>query len=51
VAAVVVGTVAGGALVVVRARQQHRKKQATWLRALDRSVRGVANDLENRLRR
>ena len=51
VAAVVVGTVAGGALVVVRARQQHRKKQGGGLRALERSVRGVAGDLEKRLRR
>src|SRR5215216_5717388 len=42
--------VAGGALVLVRARQQHRKKQATGLRALERSVRGVADDLEKRLR-
>jgi hypothetical protein len=51
VAAVVVGTVAGGALVVVRARQQHRKKQTGVFRALERSVRGVADDLEKRLRR
>jgi hypothetical protein len=51
VAAVVVGTVAGGALVVVRARQQQRKKQTGALRALERSVRGVADDLEKRLRR
>ena len=51
VAAVVVGTVAGGALVVVRARQQHRKKQTGALRALERSVRGVADDLQKRLRR
>ena len=51
VAAVVVGTVAGGALVLVRARQQQRRKQASGLRALERSVRGVAGDLEKRLRR
>jgi hypothetical protein len=50
-AAVVVGTVAGGALVLVRARQQQRKKQGNALRALERSVRGVADDLEKRLRR
>ena len=50
VAAVVIGGAAAGALVLVRARQQHRKKQATALRALERSVRGVANDLERRLR-
>jgi hypothetical protein len=51
VAAVVVGTVAGGALVVVRARQQHRKRQTGALRALERSMRGVADDLQKRLRR
>jgi hypothetical protein len=50
-AAVVVGTVAGGALVVVRARQRQRKRQSTGLRALERSVREVAEDLERRLRR
>jgi hypothetical protein len=50
-AAVVVGTVAGGALVVVRARQRQRKRQASGLRALERSVREVAEDLERRLRR
>ena len=50
-AAVVVGTVAGGALVLVRARQQQKKKQARGFRALERSVRGVAADLEKRVRR
>jgi hypothetical protein len=48
-AAVVVGGVAGGALVLVRARQQHRKRQATGLRALERSMRGVAGDVRKRL--
>jgi hypothetical protein len=51
VGAVVVGGAAAGALVLVRARQQHRKRQATGLRALERSVRGVAADVEKRLRR
>ena len=50
-AAVVVGTVAGGALVLVRARQQQKKKQTSGLRAIERSIRGVADDLEKRLRR
>jgi hypothetical protein len=50
-AAVVVGTMAGGALVVVRARQRQRKRQTSGLRALERSVREVAEDLERRLRR
>jgi hypothetical protein len=49
-AAVVVGGMAAGALVLVRARQQHRKRQARGLRALERSVRDVAGDLEKRLR-
>ena len=48
-AALVVGGIAGGALVLVRARQQHRKRQATGLRALERSVRDVASDLQRRL--
>jgi hypothetical protein len=50
-AAVVVGTLAGGALVLVRARQQQRKRHVGGLRALERSVRGVAGDLEKRVRR
>jgi hypothetical protein len=35
----------------VRARQQHRKRQATPLRAIQRSARQVTDDLEKRLRR
>lgn len=49
-AAVVVGGMAAGALVLVRARQQHRKRHSRGLRALERSVRDVAGDLEKRLR-
>jgi hypothetical protein len=48
-AALIVGGVAGGALVLVRARQQHRKREATGLRALERSVRDVAGDVRKRL--
>ena len=48
-AALIVGGVAGGALVLVRARQQHRKREATGLRALERSVRHVAGDVRKRL--
>ena len=48
-AALVVGGMAGGALVLVRARQQHRKRQARGLRALERGVRDVASDLQKRL--
>jgi len=49
-AAVVVGGLAAGGLVLVRARQQQRKRQGTGLRALERSLRDVADDLEKRLR-
>jgi hypothetical protein len=51
IAAVVVGGMAAGGLVLVRARQQQKKRQAGGLRALERSVRDVADDLEKRLRR
>ena len=48
----VVGTVAGGALVIVRARQQQRKRGgARPLQAVERGLRGMADDLERRLRR
>jgi hypothetical protein len=50
-AAVVVGTLAGGALVLVRARQQHRKRQVRGLRAVERSMRDVSAEVERRLRR
>ena len=49
-AAIVVGSVAAGGLVLVRARQQQKKRQATGLRALEKSMRGVAQDIEKRLR-
>ena len=51
VAAVVVGTLAGGALVVVRARQQQRRRNQRPLQAIERGLRDVAGDLEKRLRR
>ena len=38
------------ALVLVRARQQHRSKQARGLRALEESMRQVADDVLKRLR-
>jgi hypothetical protein len=50
-AAAIVGTVAGGALVVVRARQRQRKREVSGLKALEKSVREAAGDLERRLRR
>jgi hypothetical protein len=51
VAAVVVGTIAGGALVLVRARQQQRKRHVSGLRAIERSMRDVSAEIEKRLRR
>src|SRR3954454_19382429 len=50
IAAVVVGGVAAGGLVLVRARQQHKKRNSTGLQALEKSIRGVADDIEKRLR-
>jgi hypothetical protein len=49
VAAAVVGGMAGGALILVRARQQQRKRHVTGLRAIERGVRDVASDLQKRL--
>jgi hypothetical protein len=51
VAAAVVGATAAGALVLVRARQRHKRQQASGLRALEQSVRDVAGDLQKRLGR
>jgi hypothetical protein len=51
VTAIVVGGAAAGGLVLVRARQQHKKRQTSGLRALERSMRGVAADVQKRLRR
>jgi hypothetical protein len=49
-AAVVVGGLATGGLVLVRARQQQKKRQSSALKALEKSMRDVANDLEKRIR-
>lgn len=49
-AAITVGSLAAGALVLVRARQQQRKRHVSGLRALDKSLRGVADDVQRRLR-
>ena len=49
-AAVLVGGVAAGGLVLVRARQQQRKRQASGLRALEKSLRDVSDELGKRLR-
>jgi hypothetical protein len=50
-AAVVVGTLAGGALILVRARQQAKKRESHGMRALERSMRDVAEQVEKRFRR
>jgi len=50
-AAVVVGGLAAGGLVLVRARQQHKKRQAGALKAIEKCMRDVASDLEKRLGR
>ena len=44
-----VGIAAGGALVLVRARQ-HRRREPGGLRALERGVRDVTSDVRRRLR-
>src|SRR3954447_6281285 len=49
-AGVVAGT-AGGALVLVRARQKHRRREAHGLRALQKGVREVSGDVRKRLGR
>lgn len=49
-AGAVVG-VAGGALILVRARQAHRKRQASGLRALETAVSDVVRDVERRIGR
>jgi hypothetical protein len=51
VTAIVVGGAAAGGLVLVRARQQHKKRQTSGLKALQRSMRGVASDVQKRMRR
>jgi hypothetical protein len=49
-AAGVVLAAAGGTLVLVRARQQH-KKQAGALKALEQSIEDVSSDIRKRLKR
>ena len=51
VAAALVGGAAGGTLVLVRARQQQRKRQAQGLRALEAGVRDVVGGARKRIRR
>jgi hypothetical protein len=51
VVAGVVGASAGGALIVVRARQKHNKREAHGLQALQKGMREVAGDVRRRLDR
>src|SRR5213593_2220815 len=51
VAAGVVAGSAGGALVLVRARQQQRRREAHGLRAIQRGMREVSEDMRRRLAR
>ena len=48
-AALVVGSVAGGALVLVRARQQQRRRQARGIGAARRALAGAGRDVRRRL--
>ena len=48
--AVLVGGTAAGALILVRARQQQRGRNARGLAALEHGVRGVARDLRRMVR-
>lgn len=51
VAATTVCAIAGGALILVRARQQQTKGKAAPLRALERGLREVVSDVRGRLER
>jgi len=51
VAAGVIGAGAGGALIVVRARQKTKKREAHGLQALQQGMREVASDARRRLNR
>ena len=49
VAAAVVGGTATGALVLVRARQHQKKRQAKGVRAIEKGVQDLASELRRRL--
>ena len=51
VAAGAVLAVAGGTLVLVRARQQHKKKNAGPIKALEHGIEDVSSDIRKRLGR
>jgi hypothetical protein len=50
VAAGVVAGGAGGALILVRARQKHRRQEAHGLRAIQKGMREVSSDVRRRLK-
>jgi len=49
-AGLVAGT-AGGALILVRARQKHRRREAHGVRALQNGLREVSGDMRRRMTR
>jgi hypothetical protein len=49
VAAGVVAGGAGGALILVRARQKHRRREAQGWRAIQKGMREVSSDVRKRL--
>jgi hypothetical protein len=51
VVAGVIGAGAGGALIVVRARQKQKKREAHGLQALQKGMREVADEARRRLER
>jgi hypothetical protein len=51
VAAGVVAGGAGGALILVRARQKHRRREAHGIRAVQKGMREVTADVRRRLGR
>ena len=51
VAAGVIGAGAGGALILVRARQNQNKREAFGLQALQKGMRDVVGDVRKRLDR
>ena len=51
VVAGVIGAGAGGALIVVRARQKQKKREAHGLQALQKGIAEVASDARRRLDR
>jgi hypothetical protein len=50
VTAGVVAGGAGGALILVRARQKHRRQEAHGLRAIQKGMREVSGDVRRRLK-